>query len=59
MFPYIIDRLKRHLFQRDKGELDEEMLTLTGEVLSVNPDFFTLWNIRKETFLEMVKTRLV
>ena len=39
--------------QKLNGEYDEELLNLTGEVLAVNPDFYTLWNLRKETFLEL------
>lgn len=43
--------------QRDGGELDEEMLKLTGQVLAENPDIYTFWNIRKETILG-IKERL-
>ncbi|XP_005091696.1 geranylgeranyl transferase type-2 subunit alpha isoform X2 [Aplysia californica] len=43
--------------KKRKGELDEELLTLTGEVLAVNPDFYSLWNFRKETFLELQNTK--
>ncbi|XP_059140969.1 geranylgeranyl transferase type-2 subunit alpha-like [Physella acuta] len=46
------------IFEKKKNkELDEELLLLTGEVLVVNPDFYTLWNYRKETFLEFQKTK--
>jgi len=34
--------------QRKNGEFDKEMQMLTGELLSLNPDFYTLWNIRRE-----------
>ncbi|XP_038208735.1 geranylgeranyl transferase type-2 subunit alpha [Zerene cesonia] len=34
--------------KRKQGELDEEQLNLTGNVLSSNPDIYTLWNIRRE-----------
>ena len=38
-----------YLFQREASEYDAQMLNISGEILSVNPDFYTLWNIRKET----------
>ena len=44
-------------WQRENGELDEEMLMLTGELLSVNPDFYTLWNIRRELFESWSSTK--
>jgi len=34
--------------QRKNNELDDEMLTLTAELLSSVPEFSTLWNIRRE-----------
>jgi len=34
--------------QRKNNELDDEMLTLTAELLSSIPEFSTLWNIRRE-----------
>lgn len=30
------------------------LMDLTGKILSVNPDFSTLWNIRRECILKMV-----
>ncbi|XP_056019962.1 geranylgeranyl transferase type-2 subunit alpha-like [Ostrea edulis] len=39
--------------KRLNGEFDEEGLKLTGDILSVNPDFYSLWNYRKEIFLFM------
>ncbi|BFZ13256.1 hypothetical protein BsWGS_16295 [Bradybaena similaris] len=46
------------IFSKKKnGELDEELLLASAEVLAVNPDFYTLWNYRKETFLELQKTK--
>ncbi|RUS87021.1 hypothetical protein EGW08_005259, partial [Elysia chlorotica] len=43
--------------KKQAGELDEEMLHLCGEVLAANPDFYTLWNYRKEVFLELRKSK--
>ncbi|CAB3980814.1 Geranylgeranyl transferase type-2 subunit alpha [Paramuricea clavata] len=34
--------------KRKNGELDEEALNLTGQLLIVNPDFYSLWNYRRE-----------
>ena len=47
------------LLQRQKNELDQEMLNLTGELLSTNPDFSTLWNIRRELFEVWLTTKYV
>ncbi|XP_016962499.1 geranylgeranyl transferase type-2 subunit alpha [Drosophila biarmipes] len=38
--------------KREAGELDNEMLTLTVQILQRNPDVSTLWNIRRECVLE-------
>lgn len=40
---------------RNKNELGQQLLDLTEKILSVNPDFSTLWNIRKECIIEMSK----
>ncbi|KAH8418475.1 hypothetical protein KR009_004817 [Drosophila setifemur] len=37
--------------KRQAGELDDEMLTLTVQILQRNPDVSTLWNIRRECVL--------
>lgn len=37
--------------QRSKGEYDCESLLISGQLLSVNPDFYSLWNFRRETIL--------
>ena len=49
-FPLFLLSFPSILFflQRAAGELDEEALRLTREVLSQNPDITTLWNYRKE-----------
>ncbi|CAN8024158.1 unnamed protein product [Ixodes persulcatus] len=36
--------------KRRSGELDDELLHITGQVLLSNPDDSTLWNIRREVF---------
>ncbi|XP_068156044.1 geranylgeranyl transferase type-2 subunit alpha [Drosophila tropicalis] len=38
--------------KRAGGELDDEMLGLTTQILLRNPDVSTLWNIRRECVLE-------
>ena len=43
--------------QRQNGELDEEGLRLTGQLLIVNPDFYTLWNYRRETLQHLKDDR--
>lgn len=36
--------------KRRSGELDDQLLHITGQVLLSNPDDSTLWNIRREVF---------
>ncbi|XP_033117251.1 geranylgeranyl transferase type-2 subunit alpha-like [Anneissia japonica] len=43
--------------KRAEKELDDEALGLTREVLAANPDFYTMWNFRKEIFLEVSSSR--
>lgn len=47
---------KRAFQKRAARELDRELLDITGQVLQANPDFYTFWNIRKETFLHIQQT---
>lgn len=47
------------LLQRKAGELDDEILQITGKVLQENPDIYTLWNVRKETILLIKKEKYV
>ncbi|ODN01852.1 Geranylgeranyl transferase type-2 subunit alpha [Orchesella cincta] len=44
------------LSKREKKELDEELLKITGQVLASNPDISTLWNIRKEVLTVLKET---
>lgn len=48
-----VDYLLFHgtLFQRKNNELDEESLQISGQLLSANPDIYTLWDFRKEILL--------
>lgn len=41
--------------KRKAGELDDEMMQLTANILSKNPDIVTLWEIRKECILHTTK----
>ncbi|XP_013188883.2 geranylgeranyl transferase type-2 subunit alpha [Amyelois transitella] len=42
--------------KRKSGELDKELLEITGKVLTSNPDIYTLWNIRREILIGFSKT---
>jgi len=44
--------------QRNNNELDDEMLTLTADLLSSIPEFSTLWNIRRELLEDLKVSRL-
>ncbi|XP_057371450.1 geranylgeranyl transferase type-2 subunit alpha-like [Daphnia carinata] len=48
--------MDRIFCKRKSGELDDEILKITGQVLTENPDISTLWNIRKETILKIKDT---
>lgn len=42
--------------KRTAKEMDQEMMTLSGQILERNPDVSTLWNIRKECLLELTSS---
>merc|ERR1712137_1066074 len=48
IYKTVVDKI---LCKRKAGELDDEILKLTGQVLTENPDITTFWNVRKETLL--------
>ena len=37
--------------RRSAGDLSEQTLELTGQLLKKNPDYYTLWNFRKEILI--------
>uniref|UniRef100_A0A914WCV1 Geranylgeranyl transferase type-2 subunit alpha n=1 Tax=Plectus sambesii TaxID=2011161 RepID=A0A914WCV1_9BILA len=37
--------------KRQKGELDEEVLAISGQLLQKNPDVYTFWNIRRQALI--------
>ncbi|VDP04268.1 unnamed protein product [Heligmosomoides polygyrus] len=41
--------------KRGKGELDDEILSLTQKLLEKNPDIYTFWNIRRETIEKKIQ----
>lgn len=40
----------RVLEKREKHEFDDELLHITAQILQGNPDYTTMWNLRRETF---------
>ncbi|XP_006811905.1 geranylgeranyl transferase type-2 subunit alpha-like [Saccoglossus kowalevskii] len=48
---------KKAFQKRDNKEFDEEALEITGQMLSANSDFTTIWNYRKEVFLDYKKKK--
>ncbi|KAM9330729.1 geranylgeranyl transferase type-2 subunit alpha [Gastrophryne carolinensis] len=43
--------------KREAGQLDKEALDLTTQILALNPDFASLWNLRREVFLALGNER--
>ncbi|XP_056381715.1 geranylgeranyl transferase type-2 subunit alpha isoform X1 [Hyla sarda] len=41
------------LNKREAGQLDKEALEITAQILTLNPDFASLWNLRREVFLAL------
>lgn len=48
--------MQRIFAKRAANELDNELITLTGNILSGNADLSTMWNIRKECFLAALES---
>ncbi|KAM4808231.1 geranylgeranyl transferase type-2 subunit alpha [Rhinophrynus dorsalis] len=48
---------KEALHKREVGQLDKEALDLTAQILALNPDFASLWNLRREVFLQLRDNR--
>ena len=38
--------------QRKNGDYDDEAFIMTSQILCANPDFYTIWNYRKEIVLK-------
>ncbi|XP_029653078.1 geranylgeranyl transferase type-2 subunit alpha [Octopus sinensis] len=49
--------LEKIFDKRNNSVFDEKGLSLCAEVLLVNPDFYTLWNFRKEILVAFKETR--
>ncbi|CAE1319070.1 RABGGTA [Acanthosepion pharaonis] len=49
--------LEKIFEKRNNQILDEEGLKLSLEVLLANPDFYTLWNFRKDIFFSLKESR--
>lgn len=45
----------RILMKKVTDELDDEMMQLTGKILSANPDVATLWNLRRRCILKLAE----
>ncbi|XP_071508006.1 geranylgeranyl transferase type-2 subunit alpha-like [Diadema antillarum] len=43
--------------KRKNKEFDGEILEVSAQLLSANPDFYTLWNVRKETLEAFQQTK--
>ncbi|XP_044129180.1 geranylgeranyl transferase type-2 subunit alpha isoform X2 [Bufo gargarizans] len=43
--------------KRKAGQLDKEALELTAQILALNPDFASLWNLRREVFFAFAADR--
>lgn len=49
--------MEKVFMKRKNDELDEELLEVIGQLLTANPDIYTLWNIRREILLHFKELR--
>lgn len=54
-FEQLTDKIFELRCSIQEGENLKESLKLTDELLLINPDFYTVWNIRKETLLKCIE----
>ncbi|XP_039443904.1 geranylgeranyl transferase type-2 subunit alpha isoform X2 [Culex pipiens pallens] len=47
--------MERILAKKERAELDEELMLLTGKILSANPDVAMLWNLRRQCLQTFAK----
>lgn len=48
---YTVFTISQFIFQRKGKILDDELLTVTKRMLLNNSDIYTLWNIRRQVFV--------
>ena len=48
---------KYHLLQVDQGDYSPETFQLTSSLLKLNPEYYTIWNIRRRTLLREVLSK--
>ena len=45
--------------QQRKSIYDDKSFALVGKLIAINPDFYTLWNYRRNIYLYFVKSKYV
>lgn len=46
-------------FQRKAGDYGPEAIRVTGDLLAANSDYSSLWNFRREIFLNWLENKYV